>query len=110
MKASIVQDIRDGAILSVHIQPNASRTELVGRHGAALKIRIAASPVDGAANDALVRFLAGELAVPVTAVHIQSGAASRQKRLGIRGVTARFVIERLKLRSECRTDSPPQRT
>ena len=48
----------------MRVQPRASRTELVGRHGDALKIRVAAPPVAGAANEALVRFLAERLGVP----------------------------------------------
>jgi uncharacterized protein len=54
MHASIVQDTKDGAILTVHIQPKASTTECVGIHGNAIKIRVAAPPVDGAANEELI--------------------------------------------------------
>ena len=57
MNALIVQDTKDGAILTVHVQPKASTTECVGIHGDAMKIRVAAPPVDGAANDELIRFL-----------------------------------------------------
>ena len=61
MNSLIVQDTKDGAILTVHIQPRASTTECVGIHGDAIKIRVAAPPVDGAANDRLIRFLARRL-------------------------------------------------
>src|SRR5690349_9294235 len=60
---TIVQDTQTGVVLTVHVQPKASRTEYVGIHGNALKIRVAAPPVDGAANDELVRFLADCCAV-----------------------------------------------
>lgn len=86
MSGPIVQDRKDGAVLTVHIQPKASRTECVGRYGDALKIRVAAPPVDGAANEELTRFLAGELSIPPTAVQIESGAGGRNKRVLLKGV------------------------
>ena len=95
MNQLIVQDTTDGAILTVHIQPKASTTECVGIHGNALKIRVAAPPVDGAANDALIRFLAQTLSLPLAAVHIESGSSGRHKRIRLRGVTAERIIARL---------------
>ena len=64
MNSLIVQDTKDGVILTVHVQPKASTTECVGIHGDALKIRVAAPPVDGAANDELIRFVARQLSIP----------------------------------------------
>lgn len=95
MNSLIVQDTIDGAILTVHIQPKASTTECVGIHGDALKIRVAAPPVDGAANDGLIRFLAQTLCLPLAAVHIESGTSGRHKRVRLRGVMAERVIARL---------------
>jgi len=95
MNSLIVQDTKDGAILSVHIQPKASTTECVGIHGDALKIRVAAPPVDGAANDKLIRFLAQTLALPLAAVFIESGTGGRHKRVRLRGVTAEHVVARI---------------
>ena len=95
MNSLIVQDTKDGAILTVHIQPKASTTECVGIHGDALKIRVAAPPVDGAANDALIRFLAQTLTLPLAAVRIESGTSGRHKRVRLRGVTAERVFARL---------------
>jgi uncharacterized protein (TIGR00251 family) len=94
MHAPIAQDTKDGAILTVHIQPKASTTECVGIHGDALKIRVAAPPVDGAANEALIRFLAQALSLPLAAVVIESGTGGRHKRVRLRGVTAERVIAR----------------
>jgi len=95
MNSLIVQDTKDGAILTVHIQPKASTTECVGIHGDALKIRVAAPPVDGAANDALTQFLAQTLSLPLAAVSIESGTNGRHKRVRLRGVTAERIIARL---------------
>jgi len=91
MTSLIVQDSKDGAVLTVLVQAKSSRTECVGRCGDALKIRVAAPPVDGAANEELTRFLAGELAIPRTAVRIESGAGGRHKRVLLKGVRSSDV-------------------
>ena len=57
-----VGSAEDGVRLTLHVQPGASRSELAGMHGDALKVRVAAPPVDGAANRELIRFLAAQLA------------------------------------------------
>jgi uncharacterized protein (TIGR00251 family) len=75
----------------VHVQPRASRSEVVGTHGAALKVRLLAPPVDGAANDALVALLAEKLGVPRRDVRIVQGATSRTKLVEIEGTTADAV-------------------
>ena len=95
MSSLIVRDGKDGVVLTVHVQPKAARTACVGIHGEALKIRIAAAPVAGAANRELIRFLADELSLPTAAVHIESGAGSRHKRLRLEGTTAVHVLSRL---------------
>lgn len=92
MNVLIVQDTTAGVVLSVHIQPKASTTECVGIHGDAVKIRVAAPPVDGAANDELIRFLARRLSIPVSSVQIKSGAGGRHKRVVIKGASAEFVL------------------
>lgn len=92
---AIVQDSKSGAVLTVYIQPKASRTESVGVHGDALKIRVAALPVGGAANDELINFIAGLCAIPRTAVCIQSGTGARRKRLCLKGISAEVVRARL---------------
>ena len=81
----IVRALCGGVVLSVYVQPRASRTEAVGLHGHALKIRVAAAPADGAANDELCRFLARHCDVPLNAVEILSGVSSRQKRVLVKG-------------------------
>jgi uncharacterized protein (TIGR00251 family) len=94
-RRTIAQDSKNGAVLRVHVQPNASCTECVGIHGDALKIRVAARAIDGAANDELIRFIAGRCAVPRTCIVIQAGAGGRHKRLCVKGVTAEAAWARL---------------
>lgn len=66
-------------ILTVHIQTGAKRTEVVGLHGTALKIKLAAAPIEGKANAALLKFLADKLEVPRSQVILKRGAKSRYK-------------------------------
>ena len=83
---------RDGAtILSVRVQPRASKDELAGEMNGALKIRLQAPAVENHANDALIEFLAQLLKTPKSAVRILSGDRSRIKRIEIRGVTAQQI-------------------
>lgn len=83
------------ATLTVHVVPRARATAVVGRHGDALKIRLAAPPVDGAANTALIRFLADRLGVARSAVIIVSGGSARRKRVTIDGLTSAAALARL---------------
>ena len=76
----------DGVTLRLHIQPGAKKTEVAGLHGEALKIRLAAPPVDGKANACLLAFLADQLGIAKSAVSLISGESSRAKRVHIRGV------------------------
>ena len=76
-----------GVRFAVHVQPRASRTEIVGAHGDAIKVRLLAPPVDGAANEALVDFLSERFAVPRRGVRIISGAQSRAKIVEIDGLS-----------------------
>jgi len=75
----------DVLILELHIQPGASKTSVEGLHGERLKLRLAAPPVDGEANRALVRFLAERLSVPQRDVEILRGAGGRRKTVQVRG-------------------------
>lgn len=83
-----------GAELSVHIQPGASKSEIAGLHGDALKIRIHARPVEGAANMALMEFMATCLGVPRKAVKIVRGEKSRRKSVWV-AIQAEEVERRL---------------
>lgn len=76
---------------AVRVQARASRDELAGERAGALLLRLKALPVEGAANAALVRFLAKSLGVPVSAVEIVQGASQRHKLVRVRGVRAAQV-------------------
>jgi uncharacterized protein (TIGR00251 family) len=92
---SILAPADGGVRLRVRVQPRASRSEIAGVHGDELRIRLQAPPVDGAANEALVRFLADALGAPRAAVEIVSGLASRSKTVVIRGVAEADAARRL---------------
>jgi uncharacterized protein YggU (UPF0235/DUF167 family) len=77
--------------LDVRVIPRAGRTECAGFRDDALVVRLAAAPVDDAANDALIAFLATALDVPRRAVTIVAGGHSRRKRVAIDGVTLEQV-------------------
>jgi len=81
---------RDGSItLTIHAQPGAKRTEVAGVHGGSLRIRLAAPPVEGRANAALIAFLAEQFGVPQVAVTILRGHAARRKTVRIASPAAR---------------------
>lgn len=76
----------DGLYVDVHVQPGAHRPRVVGRHGDALKMAVAAPPVGGRANEAVVKAIAEVLGVDAGDVTLASGEASRRKRLFVKGV------------------------
>lgn len=77
---------RDGKLtLTLHIQPGAKRTEIAGLHGDSLKIRVAAPPVEGAANAALIDFLKAAFAVRAAQITLKQGASGRRKVVEIDG-------------------------
>jgi len=77
-----------GLVLELLVQPRASRTRVAGEHGGRLKIQLAAPPVDGEANAALVEFLAGALGVRRAEVAILRGEAGRRKTVRVAGASA----------------------
>ena len=88
------------AVISVKIQPRASKNEIIRREGGGLKIRLTAPPVDGAANEALVKYLSGELGVARSRVEIVSGQSSRDKIIRIDGLSSGDVERLLNIRDE----------
>ena len=75
----------------VRVQPRAARSAIVGVHGDALKVRVAAPPVDGAANAALVELLAAALGIPRRDVRVVAGELSRSKLVEIDGIAAENI-------------------
>jgi len=87
---------RDGALIfAVRVQPRASKDEIAGEMGGALKVRLRAPAVEDRANEALIEFLAELLKTSRSAVSILSGERSRVKRIEIRGVTRQQVLNLL---------------
>jgi uncharacterized protein (TIGR00251 family) len=97
-RVSDLYSVHDGyVVVDVHVQPRAGKTAVVGRHGAALKLRVAAPPADGRANTATCALLAETFGVKARAVSIVSGDSSRTKRVrvdGVEGPDAETVLRR----------------
>lgn len=86
----------DGVVISIYVQPRASKNEVVGLQGEELKLRLTSPPVEGAANKLCREFLAKLLGVAKGQVSLVSGEKSRHKRLLVRGLTsdrARHILE-----------------
>ena len=84
-------------ILKVYLQPKSSRNEIVGPHRDGIKIRVTAPPVEGKANDALIRFLAGKLGIPPSKIEIIKGHHSREKMLRISGMNSQTCPAQLRV-------------
>jgi uncharacterized protein (TIGR00251 family) len=83
--------VSERARIDVYVQPRASRTEVTGRHDGCIRIRLAAPPVDGAANAALIEFVAERTRVARSAVRIVRGTTGRRKTVEVDGVPAAAV-------------------
>jgi uncharacterized protein (TIGR00251 family) len=82
-------------VLEVYVQPGAARDGLVGRHGHALKIRVAAPAEAGRANRSCMALLAATLDVPAASIELVSGPTHRHKRFRFTAVSAEALVERL---------------
>ena len=82
-------------LVHVRVIPRARRTELSGRRGDAIVVRLAAPPVDGAANDALIAFLSGRLGIPRRQIALARGATGRDKTVAIDGLSPDEIARRL---------------
>ena len=87
--------VTQSASIGIYVQPRASKTEISGMHDGMLRIRLAAPPVDGAANAALVAFIAARLDIAKSKVRVISGLASRRKVVRVEGMTEATVVAAL---------------
>jgi uncharacterized protein len=99
----------DEVVLRVHVQPGTGRSAVVGRHGDALKVRVAAPPVGGRANEALVQLLAATVGVKGEQVTLVSGESSRAKRVRLSGVDPEEVAHLLEDAVLTSGNAPPGR-
>ena len=90
-----IAEVEGGMTFAVRVVPRASRNEIAGVHGDALKVRLTAPPVEGKANEALIAFLAKRLGVRKSQVEIMAGATSRRKMIRVIDLSAQEVEERL---------------
>jgi len=84
-------------LLLLRITPNARKSEVIGWHNEAIKIKIQAPPVEGKANAAVLRFLAEQLEVAAGDLHLCGGGKSRDKRVEVHGLDLAQICEKLKL-------------
>lgn len=75
----------DVITLTLHVQPGAKRSEITGLHGDALKLKLAAPPIEGRANEALLKYIGGLFDVPLRQVELKQGGQSRHKVIAITG-------------------------
>lgn len=92
---SFVSEHADGVRISVLAVPRASRSEVAGVHDGRLRVRLAAPPVDGAANTQLVRFFADLLGVSKSAVTVAQGSTGRRKTVEVQGIGSDDVRRRV---------------
>jgi uncharacterized protein len=90
-----LHQVANGVVLSVKLQPRAKANEIEGPLGNELKIKITAPPVDGAANEALLRFLAKRLGRQRASIQLLQGKTSQHKKVHLSGVTLEFVATKL---------------
>lgn len=82
-----IRETADGHVINFRVQPGAKRSKIIGEHGGAVKVAIAAPPVDGKANDALIEFLCDTLSLKKSQVEIVRGQTSRDKSVLIRDMS-----------------------
>lgn len=102
MSAVWAREGSGGAVLELLVQPRASRTRVVGVHDGRLKIQLAAPPVDGEANAALLEFLADALGLKRSEVSLLAGESGRRKRVRVAGVAADAAAAKLLAAAEPR--------
>lgn len=92
-----IRETSSGVSFEVRLQPRAKKTAIIGELDGALKLGVTDPPIEGRANEALIRFIAELLKVARSSVTIAAGASSRNKVIRVEGVTAEQVRFRLKV-------------
>ena len=92
-----IRETEKGIVLPVRAVPRAGKNEIQGVHGDALKIRLQAPPVDGKANETLIRFLSDLLKIPRAQITIIAGESGRNKNILITGLSKAELINKLNL-------------
>lgn len=92
-----IRETSKGLLLPVRVVPRASKDEIQGVHGDALKVRLQAPPVEGKANQALIRFLSEALNIPRAQLSIASGETGRNKAVLIAGLSKQDLLKKLRL-------------
>ncbi|MEA2575510.1 MAG: uncharacterized protein QOH93_2808 [Chloroflexia bacterium] len=103
MSTSHVQLTPGGVTIRVFVTPRSSANKVMGEHNGAVKVALTAAPVEGAANKALVEFLAKVLGVPRSSVSLISGETSRQKTVKVLGLSVEEALERLSVDGTAKT-------
>lgn len=92
-----IHETAKGLLLPVRAVPRASKNEIQGVHGDALKVRLQAPPVEGKANEALIRFFSDALDIPRSQISIASGETGRNKAILINGISKADLLKKLRL-------------
>lgn len=92
-----ISESADGVIISIHVQPKASRNEVTGIHDGEIRIRLTSPPVEGAANKLCIEFLAKLLKTSKSSITLISGDKSRHKILKITGMSRKELLDKLAL-------------
>jgi len=87
----------ENILFKVYLQPKSSKNEVVGPYRDGLKVKVTAPPIEGKANDALIRFLAKELAISPSCIEILKGLHSREKTLRISGMVDQELMKKLQI-------------
>jgi uncharacterized protein (TIGR00251 family) len=92
-----ISDQKNQVLLKVYVQPGAKVEGIAGEHMGHLKIKISSPPVDGAANEAITKFIAQKLGIRASFVRLLSGKTARQKVISVDGMNHLLIVEKLLL-------------
>ncbi|MFY9175712.1 MAG: DUF167 domain-containing protein [Peptococcia bacterium] len=97
MSTKMIQEIEGGVQFRIKVQPRSSKNQVCGIHGDAIKLKLTAPPVDGAANEACQRYLADLFGLAISRIQIISGQTSRNKLIRVEGLSQDEIIAKLGL-------------